>query len=246
VAWALRGPPTGADAAPGTHASGVSGAGRWHGRVRQGRGAGPAHQRRGRRWPPALVCRTSAVQPAAAQPACCQLRGAAALTERQRRLTQAQYLLLFTLVVSSGGFLFGYGLHPLCRPSQHSAPGAVLTRSSPSGRYDTGVIAGALPYLRDTLLKDYESDAARCAPARAPLAAPRSAACAALLAGAGHPLKTLSPGRRRRAGPSADRPASAHAASVPPPPAPGPTSPAGWAQQQAPAPPALDRSRTSR
>jgi len=124
--------------------------------------------------------------------------------------------------------------------------GAVLTRSSPSGRYDTGVIAGALPYLRDTLLKDYESDAARCAPPCAPLAAARSAACAALLAGAGHPLKTLSPGRRRRAGPSADRPASAHAASVPPPPAPGPTSPAGWAQQQAPAPPALDRSRTSR
>ena len=33
-----------------------------------------------------------------------------------------------------------------------------------AGRYDTGVIAGALPYLRDTLLSGYEGDVARCGP----------------------------------------------------------------------------------
>ncbi len=63
------------------------------------------------------MCRTSAAQPVAARPVCCLFRGAAGLTERQRRLTQAQYLLLFTLVVSSGGFLFGYGRLPCVVPS---------------------------------------------------------------------------------------------------------------------------------
>ncbi|KAK9819267.1 hypothetical protein WJX81_001189 [Elliptochloris bilobata] len=49
-------------------------------------------------------------------------------------LTPSRYLLLFVFVTSAGGFLFGY---------------------------DTGVIAGALPYLRDTLLLGYEGDVAR-------------------------------------------------------------------------------------
>ena len=33
-------------------------------------------------------------------------------------------------------------------------------------RYDTGVISGALPYLRDDLLSAYKSDVSRRAPSR--------------------------------------------------------------------------------
>lgn len=100
-------------------------------------------------------------------------------------------LLVLTLVAGIGGLLFGYDTVECCSDSPAFLPfkdagaspraaGSVLpglTEREGCCVAGAGVISGALPYIRDDLLRDYAGDAARCvstpsislAPAAAPV-----------------------------------------------------------------------------